>query len=519
MSDLKELQKQQDICIKTCNKDFDKKIKEIHKLKKICDSDKELNPVTNRCIKKCANGYSRDENFKCIKNKTKKILKSPKKICPPEKEFNNITKRCVKKCKYGYRRNKDFKCVKYSDTTISEPKASLKIPNVTPLDDSILGDNIFYLIKDGSSPKKDEESISTLIFPETKSYTPEINKLLVSIKSMSRKKIDYCDKDKWLNNYNEPLKIMINNECVDYKNKKAVNLFLKNLSANKHINPSNVIAPKQSLNNCWFNTIFVAYFISDKGRKFFHFFRQCIIEGKTAAGDKIPRKLRNAFAVLNYAIESCIFGSEFAYEYDSNYIIKNIYNNLPSNFINKNKYIVTENVYGNGYIYFESLFKYIFLKDKNINIELLWVNRVKTNINDNSQPDKLEDIVKEHIKNREIPELFVIFYNVENKDNISNDKVIKDPNLVIYDKEYKLDSCILRDNSKNHFSAFITCEDNEYCFDGASYRRLSPFNWKDKINKNINFEFEKSDYNKNKNDIMKWNFTIGFQMLFYYRVK
>jgi len=32
--------------------------------------------------------------------------------CPDEKEFNPITKRCVKKCKEGYKRNEKFKCFK-----------------------------------------------------------------------------------------------------------------------------------------------------------------------------------------------------------------------------------------------------------------------------------------------------------------------------------------------------------------------------------------------------------------------
>ena len=32
--------------------------------------------------------------------------------CPEEKEFNPTTKRCVKKCKVGHERNEDFKCKK-----------------------------------------------------------------------------------------------------------------------------------------------------------------------------------------------------------------------------------------------------------------------------------------------------------------------------------------------------------------------------------------------------------------------
>ena len=39
------------------------------KKKKVCIEGKELNPITNRCVKKCKEGYSRNANFKCVKDK------------------------------------------------------------------------------------------------------------------------------------------------------------------------------------------------------------------------------------------------------------------------------------------------------------------------------------------------------------------------------------------------------------------------------------------------------------------
>ena len=36
---------------------------------KKCKEDQVMNPNTKRCVKKCADGYTRDEGFKCIKNK------------------------------------------------------------------------------------------------------------------------------------------------------------------------------------------------------------------------------------------------------------------------------------------------------------------------------------------------------------------------------------------------------------------------------------------------------------------
>ena len=102
-----------------------------------CPDGKERNPKTNRCINKCKDGYSRDAEFKCKKNKTQKkkpILeetitapmvdlhktpeiisyknKTQKKKCKEGKELNPKTNRCVNKCNHGYERDADFKCKK-----------------------------------------------------------------------------------------------------------------------------------------------------------------------------------------------------------------------------------------------------------------------------------------------------------------------------------------------------------------------------------------------------------------------
>ena len=101
-----------------------------------CPEGKERNPKTKRCINKCKEGYARDKEFKCKKNKTQKkkkeivnivskesdpveiIYKSnknktqKKKECAEDKELNPKTNRCINKCKSGYTRDADFKCKK-----------------------------------------------------------------------------------------------------------------------------------------------------------------------------------------------------------------------------------------------------------------------------------------------------------------------------------------------------------------------------------------------------------------------
>lgn len=123
----------------------EKKIEELPKsVKKIidelilkCPAGKEHNPKTQRCVNICKDGYSRDGDFKCKKNKTQKKKKEtidvvstesdpvkiiyhkspdnktlPKKKCTDEKELNQKTNRCVNKCKDGYSRDADFNCKK-----------------------------------------------------------------------------------------------------------------------------------------------------------------------------------------------------------------------------------------------------------------------------------------------------------------------------------------------------------------------------------------------------------------------
>jgi len=80
-----------------------------------CPDDKEYNPFTKRCVKKCKAGDERDAaTFKCKKTKQQRPAKRSVTVkqCPAGKERNPKTGRCVKECKAGQVRDADFKCVK-----------------------------------------------------------------------------------------------------------------------------------------------------------------------------------------------------------------------------------------------------------------------------------------------------------------------------------------------------------------------------------------------------------------------
>ena len=103
--------------------------------KKECPPEKPIhNPNTNRCLMECKDGYIRNEDYKCVvnkslikkkSNKNNKIKKSSSKssssktskksACVKKNmDYNSKTKRCNKKCKAGETRNNQFKCVKIS---------------------------------------------------------------------------------------------------------------------------------------------------------------------------------------------------------------------------------------------------------------------------------------------------------------------------------------------------------------------------------------------------------------------
>ena len=87
------------------------------------------------------------------------------------------------------------------------------------------------------------------------------------------------------------------------------NLLLNLLKIKKINNPKKLLVPKQILSNCWFNTMFINFFYSDKGRKFFKYFRYLMITGEKIDSNikiMIPNKLKNIIFALNLYIKKNI---------------------------------------------------------------------------------------------------------------------------------------------------------------------------------------------------------------------
>lgn len=330
-----------------------------------------------------------------------------------------------------------------------------------------------------------------------KSYSPSINKHLVTIRSSrSRKSIVKC------NNYKafllkEPIQINVNGNCYPYTSYVAQHFLLDNLRANKHINPNKIITPVQSHSNCWFNTMFVCFFMSDKGRKFFHFFRQMMIEGKRANREPIPSKLWNAFALLNFAIEVCLTGNQYAYSLNTNKIIHDIY--LAINEDNKNPHIVDVDFANNPIMYYKGLMNYLNMEDINV-IDFyahnhFWIKQVEDFIRSNKNP----------------PHIIVLSIMDTESKLITN----KLKEFTVGDYKYILDSSVVRDDEKEHFCATITCDGKEFGYDGASFHRLVKMNWKNNLNKDKKWKFKGTE--RGPGDPLYWSYMNGYQMLIYYR--
>jgi hypothetical protein len=339
----------------------------------------------------------------------------------------------------------------------------------------------------------------------THSYSPTINRELVTLKSIPRKELLDCNMESAFN-LKEPLQIGIKGvlygkKCFYYYTPEAKKFLLKNLAADKHIDPNKIIPPIQSQSNCWFNAMFVTFFVSDKGRKFFHFLRQLMIEGKQQDGTAIPDKLRDAFALLNFGIDACLTGNEYAYKLNTNSIIHLLYKGIPNSYKQKYPYIVDIDEAGNPLLYYVSIINYL----NNSSIQMLLIRDANSKWKDK--------IIESMAKMAHLPHIIVLEVYDEKAAEFNK----KPLSFTVNNGKYEIDSAVVRDISRQHFCATITCEDKEMGYDGMSFHRLVPLQWKHKMNTNINWQFEGTkDYDGTP---LEWNFTKSYQLLIYYRVQ
>ena len=305
------------------------------------------------------------------------------------------------------------------------------------------------------------------------------------------------------------LKININNKCISAFSSKAKKAMINNIKIKTKLNPKKIIPPKQLLGNCWFNVFFVMMFISDKGMKFFKFFRYLMIMGETANGIKIPFKIHMAFIILNIAIEnaynlhsSC---KSMAKTNDTNHIIFYLKHAIES-MKNPKELIEDSNIpnihdAGNPYMYYKGIMDFLSIQE---------VNMIKVN-----GADDINNIVLSELDSYSfIPHIIVVEYSSH---SISSQKqtTISIP-FQERDITYNLDSACIIDNNQEHFCCTLHINGKEYGFEGGSHKRLEAFNWVKLLNQNKDWTFKGTNDDVSISNEYKWNFMNGYSMLFYY---
>ena len=172
---------------------------------------------------------------------------------------------------------------------------------------------------------KDNPTISRL-----RSYSPSINKEIdrLSISPHDELFSIACNENQ--------IFVPEKEKCFGWKTKKAKQYLLDNLKSKKPLIAENIRAPYQNRSNCWFNTFFMIFYITDKGRKFFKAFREAMITGQftTLHGSKskIPDSLRYPFWLLNKMITAALIGTKdpvaFWADMNTNDVISEIYSKI-----------------------------------------------------------------------------------------------------------------------------------------------------------------------------------------------
>ena len=505
----------------------------------LCEPQKKLKIKTQKQKKKLVLTAKRQKSASPKKTQKKKLEKKPiekGKRCPNGTRKDKKTGKCVSKTAAL---KKDIE--KRQTKKASPEKKLITVENTTPLDDRLISRAISNIIKD--SPVKKSAQFKEIVprltedLIKNRSFSPSVNKRLVSLRNVKNTNIFGCGLEDVLHGKVDAvpknLKIKIKTSasgkpvCGSYKSAAAKKLMLTNLSASKSFDCSKVVSPLQVQTNCWFNAMYMIFFVSDKGRKFFRFLRQLMIEGKQENGQEIkPPRLAQAFFLFNAYIESSYNLDDsaktiMAEGMDTNILIDAIYKSIPKKYRGLPG-LRKPGQYGNPFNYYNSIISYLS-------------NNSLTIMENDAVYDNLAFFKPQHSYTGEynMPDvILVITYDDEHKNNkfLAQSDSVNTRQLSftrIYAGEkpipkgkpksvgYILDSAVVRSTNKQHFCSLLTCNGKQLGFDGASLSRLGNLSWKDYLNNKVSWTFEN---NLGWKDKLRWNFHSCYQQLYYYRV-
>jgi hypothetical protein len=349
------------------------------------------------------------------------------------------------------------------------------------------------ITKTSVTKKSKTIDVSSLV---SKSFSPTVNQLLTNLQTLSLHPYSFgCE-----NNQQIRIKHDGEEKCVDWESKEAQSVMLRNLKK-KHLDFGKIVAPANIDKNAWFNCFFMNFFISDKGRKFFRIFRYQMIMGKYPTGETGPKlnALRWPLFLLNYYIDASTMGKDdpqaFAEQMNTNALIKEIGMILQPYHGDKATMPGSE---GNPINYYSILLNFLG------SVPIMMIKGLPKRLRNTKSINKF--LGKKITGTGRAPHIVVILVKEGNETPLNKSYEIT-VDTTVY--KYSLDSATVLSLDRKHWVSLISGNKRDYAFDGASFSRLTPYEWKNKINTVDEFSFEGSD--------KKYSFAKSDTYLIYYR--
>jgi hypothetical protein len=508
------------------------------------------NPIPQQTIvltptKRCPKGYSRIKGTRHCKRKGSASAPAPIKTTKvTQKPSLEVTLGAdQKKCPKGYRKIRGTRrCKREGDASANK---TAKVTHKRYLEVVLDADQKKcpkgYKRKPGTkicikqAPKKTTMTktvrLKSPVRRTLKTRSPTINKRLLTKYALplSPRQVDIVGKGDNVNKIkitdpDRNAQGQLVDRWVSWNSKAAKDAMLRNFRNPVKLNCSSVVGPKQYFSNCWFNTFFMSFFISDKGRKTYRHLRQTMITGiipqtDTAKQVSIRTPYRKPLFYMNALIESCLHGlSHGIASYDTNEIVKGL--NAASRRIIREKKSPS------------AVYAPVFPKLREYSNPITFYKKLLTALEQGSRRDLVRfdtilidiEFIREAFKSNVKHPAGVLAYRqkllknmmiwwkytkgvvphsicIEN-DEISDIRGLGDASVVKWwvekgratygfndsftlkdstgkEHTYALDSSVLRNVNKRHFGCFLTCGSNEFMFDGAQpTTQLTPVKWK-----------------------------------------
>jgi hypothetical protein len=153
-----------------------------------------------------------------------------------------------------------------------------------------------------------------------------------------------------------------------------------------------------------------------------------------------------------------------------------------------------------------------FLSDNTVRVMEVFVH---AKIDDLHYLDDLYDDLRYETKRSSgPPHMIVVNLSNQNEDNNLLAAGYKHMDVLEADGgvQYKLDAALMRCTNGDHWTCLLTCNGSGHAYDGASYTKLIPFNWKKKIlNMDASYYFDTGSVE------YEYDFHYDTHVLVYYR--